>query len=183
MQITFIRHTSVDVPSGTCYGQTDVPLKPSFEEEAAETKIALESLLTKQAIAPSAIYSSPLSRASRLATACGYDTPVLSDALKEISFGDWEMQSFHQLSGPSADKYYSDYLHVAPPQGESWIEVYRRVCNWIDIVKNEHPEDAHLVVFTHGGVIGCASVYAQLYSFQEALSNIPGYGSLRTLSF
>lgn len=183
MRITFIRHTSVDVPSGTCYGQTDVPLKDSFREEAAETKIALERLLSNQTIVPTAIYSSPLSRASRLATACGYDTPVLSDALKEMSFGDWEMKSFGQLSGPPVEKYYEDYIHVAPPQGESWLEVYRRVCKWIDTMKNEHPKDAHLLVFTHGGVIGCASVYAQLYSFQEALSNIPSYGSLRTLSY
>ena len=34
MEIYLIRHTSVDVPAGYAYGQTDVPLKPTFEEEA-----------------------------------------------------------------------------------------------------------------------------------------------------
>ena len=38
MEIVLIRHTSVDVPPGVCYGQTDVPLKPSFEQEAAVSK-------------------------------------------------------------------------------------------------------------------------------------------------
>ena len=37
MVVYLIRHTSVDVPQGVCYGQTDVPLNPTFEEEAAQT--------------------------------------------------------------------------------------------------------------------------------------------------
>ena len=32
MVVYLIRHTSVDVPQGVCYGQTDVPLNPTFEE-------------------------------------------------------------------------------------------------------------------------------------------------------
>ena len=38
MDIIFIRHTSVNVPKGTCYGCTDVPLNDTFEQEAAVTK-------------------------------------------------------------------------------------------------------------------------------------------------
>ena len=38
MEVILIRHTSVDVPVGICYGQTDVPLKESFEEEAASSE-------------------------------------------------------------------------------------------------------------------------------------------------
>lgn len=45
MEIVLIRHTSVDVPPGVCYGQTDVPLKPSFEQEAAVTKENLKVYL------------------------------------------------------------------------------------------------------------------------------------------
>ena len=41
MVVYLIRHTSVDVPQGVCYGQTDVPLKPTFEEEAAQTSAQL----------------------------------------------------------------------------------------------------------------------------------------------
>ena len=35
MNIYLIRHTSVDVPKGLCYGQSDVPLRPTFEAEVA----------------------------------------------------------------------------------------------------------------------------------------------------
>lgn len=34
MEVILIRHTSVDVPPGTCYGQSDVPLRDTFEQEA-----------------------------------------------------------------------------------------------------------------------------------------------------
>lgn len=43
MEVILIRHTSVDVPPGVCYGQTDVPLKPTFEQEAAVTQENLKA--------------------------------------------------------------------------------------------------------------------------------------------
>ena len=45
MEVILIRHTSVDVPPGMCYGQTDVPLKPTFETEAAVTAENLKTYL------------------------------------------------------------------------------------------------------------------------------------------
>ena len=44
MVIYFMRHTAVDVPQGVCYGQTDVPLKPTFEMEATQTAAHLQGL-------------------------------------------------------------------------------------------------------------------------------------------
>jgi broad specificity phosphatase PhoE len=44
MEVILIRHTSVDVPPGVCYGQTDVPLKPTFEQEAAVTQENLSTM-------------------------------------------------------------------------------------------------------------------------------------------
>ena len=44
MVVYLIRHTSVDIPQGVCYGQTDVPLNPTFEEEAAQTSARLKGL-------------------------------------------------------------------------------------------------------------------------------------------
>lgn len=38
MEIYLVRHTSVDVPAGYAYGQTDVPLRSSFEDEAEVVK-------------------------------------------------------------------------------------------------------------------------------------------------
>lgn len=47
MVIYFMRHTAVDVPQGVCYGQTDVPLKPTFEMEATQTAIYKAYLLIR----------------------------------------------------------------------------------------------------------------------------------------
>ena len=35
MEVILIRHTSVDVPTGVCYGQTDVPRNLPFKAKAA----------------------------------------------------------------------------------------------------------------------------------------------------
>ena len=57
MEVILIRHTSVDVPPGMCYGQTDVPLKPTFEAEAAVTAENLKAYLPFDHV-----YTSPLTR-------------------------------------------------------------------------------------------------------------------------
>lgn len=84
MVVYLIRHTSVDVPQGVCYGQTDVPLNPTFEEEAALTSARLKGLQFDK------VYMSPLTRCVRLATFCGYPDGERDDRIKEINFGDWE---------------------------------------------------------------------------------------------
>ena len=66
MEVILIRHTSVDVPPGVCYGQTDVPLKPTFEQEAAITQENLKNYLPFDHV-----YTSPLTRCVRLASYCG----------------------------------------------------------------------------------------------------------------
>ncbi len=72
MNIYLIRHTSVDVPKGLCYGQSDVPLRPTFEIEAAVTKAKIESIHFDMA------YTSPLSRCTRLAQYCGFEMPSVT---------------------------------------------------------------------------------------------------------
>jgi alpha-ribazole phosphatase len=44
MKVILIRHTRVDVPKGTCYGWTDVPLADTFLKEAAITENNLEQI-------------------------------------------------------------------------------------------------------------------------------------------
>ena len=77
MVVYLIRHTSVDVPQGVCYGQTDVPLKPTFEEEAAQTSAQLKGLQFDK------VYMSPLTRCVRLATFSGYPEPSGMTASKK----------------------------------------------------------------------------------------------------
>lgn len=60
-EIIVVRHTSVDVPQGVCYGGTDVGLQATFPEEAALVAAKLADII------PDLVLSSPLSRATKLA--------------------------------------------------------------------------------------------------------------------
>ena len=59
MEIYLVRHTSVNVPAGYAYGQTDVPLHPTFEKEAEAVKKTLSGHTFDK------VWSSPLTRCTR----------------------------------------------------------------------------------------------------------------------
>lgn len=52
MEIYLVRHTSVDIPAGYAYGQTDVPLRPSFEDEAEAVKKTYPAIHSTKCGAP-----------------------------------------------------------------------------------------------------------------------------------
>ena len=56
MEVILVRHTKVNVVPGMCYGNTDVDVASSFEEEAERVR---QALLKHEF---DAIYSSPLQR-------------------------------------------------------------------------------------------------------------------------
>lgn len=132
MEVILIRHTSVDVPPGMCYGQTDVPLKPTFETEAAVTAENLKAYLPFDHV-----YTSPLTRCVRLATYCGYPDAERDKRIMEINFGDWEMKPFEQNEDPRLQEWYADYMNVAATGGESFTMQYRRVSQFLDELKKK----------------------------------------------
>lgn len=171
MEIYIVRHTSVDVPAGYAYGQTDVPLKKTFEEEAEQVKRQLDGIHFDK------VWSSPLSRCVRLARYCGYPHAILEDHIKEINFGEWEMKSWNELSfDPRSEAWFKDWIHTPTPHGESFLDQYDRVCRFLDQLRATGLQKVCL--FTHGGVLTCARVYAGAYPLEEAFKNVPPYGSI-----
>jgi len=138
-----------------------VPLRPTFMDEAHAVRQRLGLLLEGQA--PRAVYSSPLSRSRRLARYCGYE-PELDERLLELNFGDWELQRFEDIRDPQLERWYADYLHVAPPGGESFVEQVERVGG-----------------FAHGGVLVAARVALGLCPLEEAFAQLDPYGAICTL--
>ena len=100
MEVILIRHTSVDVPPGMCYGQTDVPLKPTFEAEAAVTAENLKAYLPFDHV-----YTSPLTRCVRLATYCGYPDAERDKRIMEINFGESPGNTSSQIRRPPPESY------------------------------------------------------------------------------
>lgn len=179
MKIYMIRHTSVGVPKGTCYGWTDVPVAATFEQEAAKTKSDLEKMLGINKL--DMVFSSPLIRARKLAAFCGYDTPVTDDRLKEMNMGDWEMMRYDDIESkdPAILKWYNDYMNLAATNGESYRLLYQRVADFLDELRQKDYE--RVAIFAHGGVLICAGVYARLFPEEECFSHLVPYGGIQLI--
>jgi alpha-ribazole phosphatase len=153
-----------------CYGQTDVPLNPSFPEEAALVHRGL------RAERFDVVYTSPLSRCTRLAGYCGFSDALRDDRLKELHFGDWEMQYYDRINDPRLEEWYGDSLNVAATNGESFGMQYSRVAAFLDEVQKKN--HMSVALFTHVGVIVCAQVYAELMRPEEAFQSLTPYGGI-----
>ena len=175
MEVYLIRHTSVDVPAGVCYGQSDVPLRLTFESEAAACREQLQSL------APfDAVFTSPLSRCVRLATFCGYPDAVREPRIMEINFGQWEMKRFDEIQDPRLQEWFADYLHVAATDGESFEMQYHRVSSFLDELKQQPWQ--RVALFAHGGVLISAQIYAGVLTPEEAFGALSPYGGIIHIS-
>lgn len=166
MKIYIVRHTAVGV-NGVCYGQTDVPLKDTFEQEATIVKENLKG------VPYDAIFSSPLSRARKLAEYCGYDNIQLYDRLKELHFGEWEMKEWDDIE---MKEWETDWINKPAPKGESFKQMYDRVASFIDELKEADYKP--VIIFAHGGVINCFKVYFGQTDLQGAFDNMPEYGQI-----
>lgn len=167
MKIYLVRHTAVNVPKGMCYGQTDVPLKDSFESEA---KLVKDKLVDIQ---PSVVYSSPLSRCVRLAKQCKFEQFVTDERLMELDFGDWETLMWNDLD---MSIWATDWINPLTPNGESFVQMYDRVSEFFDQLKAQNLDT--VLIFTHGGVISCARVYFEKEDISKTFELMPQYGEV-----
>jgi alpha-ribazole phosphatase len=147
--IFLIRHTTPAVAKGICYGQTDLNITESFEEEAEAIRGHLPS-------GPSgivAVYSSPLQRCSQLARHLFPDHSLtLLDQLMEVHCGEWEMRRWDELPKEEVDPWMADFVQVRIPGGESYLDLHQRVTQcWESIRETKGSGDAAIVA--HGGVI------------------------------
>ena len=167
MKIYLVRHTSVDVPTGTCYGQTDVPLRNTFEDEAAIVYKNLADTNIDRA------FSSPLSRCKRLSVFCKYTDTIIDTRLKELNFGDWEKQRWNDLD---MSIWENDWINTPVPNGESFMQMYDRIASFFDDLRQESYNS--VVVFTHGGVINCARVYFGQTDLEKSFDLMSQYGEI-----
>lgn len=149
MRLFLIRHPPPAVAPGTCYGATDLPLADDPAFHAA----ALQPLLP----AGAPIYSSPLTRCRRLAELL-HPAPVFDARIREIDFGDWEMQPWDALDRKLLDAWAADPFHFVPPGGEAVAALRARVAAFLA----ELPEEAaDVILVAHAGVIKvCAAELA-----------------------
>ena len=195
MEVYLVRHTSVDVPRGICYGQSDVPVRDTFPQEAAAVKARLQHLVEKgflpdsapvehsSALAPlhfDAVYTSPLGRCTKLAQFCGYGDALREQRIKEMNFGNWEMQDYSAIKDPHLQVWFNDWVNVRTSGGESFADQLHRVGEFLQELKDSGKET--VLLFCHGGVLACAKVLGGKIGVKEAFSTLDDYGSIIKVS-
>ena len=144
MEIYLIRHTKPDIAEGICYGQSDLHVADTFIEEAKKIGNSLHGEFDR-------FYSSPLIRCHQLAEILEQGTPVIEPRLKEMNFGQWEMQSWDKIPKSELCPWMKDFVNRRVPDGESMAQLVSRVKAWYGELLSTGA--IRVLVVTHAGPI------------------------------
>lgn len=144
MSIYLIRHTTPLIDKGVCYGQTDIDVTETFQQEASTIKELVPGMVQQ-------VYCSPLLRCRKLVE---YLYPaeqvIFEKSLQEVHCGEWEMQRWDDIPRDLIDPWMNDFVNVSFPGGESYVQLYERVIQCFEnMVKSPRP----VAIITHAGVI------------------------------
>ena len=155
MKLWLVRHAQVLLPTGICYGATDVAA------DAAATLSAAQALAAElpQGLG---LRVSPLPRCEQLARVLQGLRPDLAyktDAgLVEMDFGHWEGQAWSTIPQSALDAWVADFASHRFGGRESVAEVMQRVALAWDVTWQAGQDAAWI---THAGVIRAASLLHQ----------------------
>ena len=107
MAIHLIRHTSLDVPPGTCYGRLDLDVSDKFESEAKIVKEKIPTNITRAFCSPS------------------------------MDFGIWEGKLWDEIDRKQMNAWASDVADYRIPNGETFREVVFRVGEFLENIPEE----------------------------------------------
>ena len=153
MKLFFLRHTSLNVEIDVFYGQTDLDVSDSFEEEVKliQKKIKNFNIDTNSI----KVYSSPLKRCIKLTNKLT-ENYIVDERIKEMNLGDWEMKKISSISKKDKLNWENNHLSFKIPNGESNNEFLKRLKSFLeDIFKFN--EDA-LIVCHAGSINGMLSL-------------------------
>ena len=171
MILYLVRHTRVAIPKDLFYGQTDVPLADTFEEESEIVKNDLKDIYAD------AVFSSPLKRCRKLAEKIvDANNIIFDDRLKELNFGDWEMKSWNELKGTNIDNWYNNFVSIKCPNGESFEDLRNRALDFYnDLQKTNY---SNVLIFTHSGFIRASISILKKINLQDTFKSVIDYGSV-----
>jgi alpha-ribazole phosphatase len=145
MKLWLIRHAPVLLPSGICYGASDVPADNAASLLAA--KLAAEQL--PQGLV---LRVSGLTRVQQLANHLAVLRPdfpaaTVDSRLNEMNFGCWEMQAWNSIPQAAFDAWLADFDHHCFGGVESTQTVLQRVGQALRDMRSDE------LWLTHAGVI------------------------------
>ena len=174
MEIYLIRHTAVAV-AGHCYGHHDVALADTFTAEAAAVRAKLPAARADY------VCSSPSSRCQALAQLLD-PAPEFDDRLRELHFGTWENQPWAALPPAELNPWMADYVHTAPPGGETYGQLQDRAVAFLDELA-ARPGLATALVITHGGVVRALLAHVLGLPLANAFQLNIDFGAVTQLSW
>lgn len=174
MELFLIRHTSVDIEPGTCYGQADVSLSKTFDEERQIVKQKLAG------IEKPVMFASPLSRTKALAEFLMPGRVYCEKRLMELNFGKWELQNWDEITDAHKDTFLNDFVNHKPPGGESFRNMSERVMEFFNAIFLQDYE--YVFVVTHGGTIRCLLADILEMPLKNIFSVQLDYGSITHIS-
>ena len=143
MLIHLIRHTTPDIKPGICYGQADLGLVDSFEQEKT---LVHSKLLTSY----DAVYTSPLQRCALLADTIKSPNRFIDERIMEYNFGDWELKPWEELKSPDTQQWMDNFVDQAAPNGDSILTMKNRVDDFFDELYTRDYQN--VAVVSHSGV-------------------------------
>lgn len=156
--VDFLRHGE-PVGGEVLRGRVDHPLSElGWSQMQRSASLNAERQLTQATPKWTHIVSSPLQRcrifAEHLAGEASLEIKVM-DAWQEIDYGDWDgmlLSEWRERAGPQFKEFRKDVSKLQPPNGEAFLAFKDRVLRaWNALA--ELPEDSHVLVVTHGGVL------------------------------
>jgi broad specificity phosphatase PhoE len=155
--IYYIRHGETQWNAdGKLQGQQDIPLNDLGRTQATHAGNILAGLFARDGRSAQslAFVASPLGRARstmervRGALKLPPADYAVDDRLREIGYGLWEGSTLAQMQQADPDVFAArerDKWTVPPPDGESYVSVELRMCDWYDQLT------ADTVAVAHGG--------------------------------
>jgi len=167
MILWLVRHAQVLLPTGVCYGASDVAAQ-------APATLAAAQALAAELPAGLALLSSPRKRCEQLAQALVQLRPDLSyqtsAQLAEMDFGCWEGQPWSAIPKSAVDAWVTDFGSHRFGGRESVTEVMQRVALVFDANRRQNQDAAWI---THAGVIRAATLLHQGIRLVNRAENWP----------
>lgn len=169
MELYLVRHTTPNIEKGICYGQSDLGITDSFPSEVYKihNQIPIKEI--------SKVYSSPLQRCKLLAQTFKKET-IFDDRLKELNFGDWELQPWDAIHSKELDPWMKDFVNIKTPNGESYVMLQQRMLDFfysLDKTTNEKN-----VIVSHAGPLRALLSHLQEVHLKDSFDIKIEYGQV-----
>ncbi len=182
MKLYLIRHGQTDWNvAGRIQGSTDIPLNETGRRQAERLAKGMERRPVKK------VFTSTLSRAYETGLAIGKSQNVPVEQMKgleEVGYGVWEgmtMDEIQEKYPKELELWYNSPVDVAPPQGESQMQVYGRCGRALEAILAQAEGD--VAVVSHGATVVFLLEYLLRDNPREDEDIIVGNASISTIDW